>query len=86
MDCSFCSVTAFNGNIFRMRDVKDVVAELAQIPQRDIILVDDDLNGFSPKAKARCLELFREMIRQNLNKRWITQVTINLATTMSCHA
>ena len=77
MDCSFCSVTAFNGNVFRMRDVKDVVAELASVPQRDIILVDDDLNGFSPKAKARCLDLFKEMIRADINKRWITQVTIN---------
>jgi radical SAM superfamily enzyme YgiQ (UPF0313 family) len=77
MDCSFCSVTAFNGNVFRMRDVKDVVDEVRQIPQRDIIFVDDDLNGFSPKAKARCIDLFKEMIKADLGKRWITQVTIN---------
>jgi radical SAM superfamily enzyme YgiQ (UPF0313 family) len=77
MDCSFCSVTAFNGNLFRMRDVNDVVAELRTIPQRDIIFVDDDLNGFSRKAKERCLDLFRTMIAANLGKRWITQVTIN---------
>ena len=61
MDCSFCSVTAFNGRLFRMRDVDDVVAEVAAIPERDIIFVDDDLNGFSRKAKQRCLELFRAM-------------------------
>lgn len=77
MDCSFCSVTAFNGNVFRMRDVNDVVEEVRQIPQRDIIFVDDDLNGFSPKAKARCIDLFKAMIKADLNKRWITQVTIN---------
>src|SRR5207249_2262461 len=29
MDCSFCSVTAFNGRLFRMRDVEDVVDEIA---------------------------------------------------------
>src|SRR5581483_4356190 len=46
MDCSFCSVTAFNGRLFRMRDVNDVVAEVAAIEERDIIFVDDDLNGF----------------------------------------
>ena len=77
MDCSFCSVTVFNGNIFRMRDVNDVVEEVRGIPQRDIIFVDDDLNGFSRKAKERCLELFRAMIAAELDKRWITQVTIN---------
>ena len=77
MDCSFCSVTVFNGNIFRMRDVQDVVEEVRAIPQRDIIFVDDDLNGFSRKAKERCLDLFRAMIAADLDKRWITQVTIN---------
>jgi radical SAM superfamily enzyme YgiQ (UPF0313 family) len=77
MDCSFCSVTAFNGRAFRMRDVDDVVAEVASIPERDIIFVDDDLNGFSRKAKQRCLDLFRAMAAAELNKSWITQVTIN---------
>jgi radical SAM superfamily enzyme YgiQ (UPF0313 family) len=77
MDCSFCSVTAFNGRLFRMRDVDDVVAEMRAIPERDIIFVDDDLNGFSRKAKERCLELFRKMADAGLDKQWITQVTIN---------
>jgi radical SAM superfamily enzyme YgiQ (UPF0313 family) len=77
MDCSFCSVTAFNGRLFRMREVDDVVAEVASIPARDIIFVDDDLNGFSRKAKERCLELFRALSAARLDKQWITQVTIN---------
>ncbi len=77
MDCSFCSVTAFNGRLFRMRGIDDVVAEVAAIPERDIIFVDDDLNGFSRKAKQRCLDLFRAMADARLDKRWITQVTIN---------
>ncbi len=77
MDCSFCSVTAFNGSIFRMRAVADVIAELQAIESRDLLLVDDDLNGFSPRARQRCLELCRAMIDARLDKRWITQVTIN---------
>jgi radical SAM superfamily enzyme YgiQ (UPF0313 family) len=77
MDCSFCSVTAFNGRLFRMRGVDEVVSEMARIPARDIIFVDDDLNGFSRRAKERCLELFRAMAAANLGKQWITQVTIN---------
>lgn len=77
MDCSFCSVTAFNGRLFRMREIDDVVAELSGIPERDIIFVDDDLNGFSPKARQRCIDLFRAMEAARLDKQWITQVTIN---------
>ncbi|HKT81748.1 MAG TPA: radical SAM protein [Vicinamibacterales bacterium] len=77
MDCSFCSVTAFNGRAFRMREIDDVIAEIANIPSRDIIFVDDDLNGFSRKAKQRCADLFRAMADAGLNKSWITQVTIN---------
>jgi radical SAM superfamily enzyme YgiQ (UPF0313 family) len=77
MDCSFCSVTAFNGRLFRMREVDRVIEEIAAIAQRDIIFVDDDLNGFSRKARQRCLDLFRAMIDAKLDKQWITQVTIN---------
>ena len=77
MDCSFCSVTAFNGRLFRMRSVEEVVAEVAKIPEQNIIFVDDDLNGFSRKAKERCLDLFRAMADANLGKQWVTQVTIN---------
>ena len=77
MDCSFCSVTVFNGRLFRMRSIDEVVEEIAAIEARDIIFVDDDLNGFSRKAKQRCMDLFRAMTDAQLNKRWITQVTIN---------
>jgi hypothetical protein len=77
MDCSFCSVTVFNGRLFRMREVADVVEEMRAIAARDIIFVDDDLNGFSRKAKERCMNLFRAMAEARLDKQWITQVTIN---------
>jgi radical SAM superfamily enzyme YgiQ (UPF0313 family) len=69
MDCSFCSVTAFNGRAFRMRQVDDVIGELQSIAARDVILVDDDLNGFSRRAKERCLDLFRSMIAADLTTR-----------------
>jgi radical SAM superfamily enzyme YgiQ (UPF0313 family) len=77
MDCSFCSVTAFNGRLFRMREIDEIIEEVASIRERDIIFVDDDLNGFSRKARQRCLDLFRALAAARLNKQWITQVTIN---------
>jgi radical SAM superfamily enzyme YgiQ (UPF0313 family) len=60
-----------------MRDVGEVVEEVAAIRERDLIFVDDDLNGFSPQARRRCLELFRALAAADLRKQWITQVTIN---------
>jgi radical SAM superfamily enzyme YgiQ (UPF0313 family) len=77
MDCTFCSVTAFNGRQFRMRPAADVVAELAGISQRDVLLVDDDLNGFGRAAHDRCADLLRTMAEADLGKQWVTQVTIN---------
>ena len=77
MDCSFCSVTAFNGRLFRMREAEDVAAEIAAIPARDIIIVDDNLNGFSRRARQRCLDLFRALADAGLDKQWVTQVTIS---------
>lgn len=77
MDCSFCSVTAFNGRDFRMRDVGDVVEELQGIEAPHLLFVDDDLNGFSKRAKDRCLDLFRAIAEAGVAKQWITQVTIN---------
>jgi len=44
-----------------MREIDDMIAEVAEIPEQNIIFVDDDLNGFSRKAKERCLELFRAL-------------------------
>lgn len=77
MACSFCSVTAFNGKAFRMRGVEGVVDELRSLGPGDVILVDDDLNGFNRAARRRCEELFHAMIAADLCQQWVTQVTIN---------
>jgi radical SAM superfamily enzyme YgiQ (UPF0313 family) len=79
LNCSFCSVTAFNGFRYRQRPVADVVSEFALIREKLVLVVDDNLIGTSQKHIARTKELFRAMIRARLNKRWIAQVTINMA-------
>jgi radical SAM superfamily enzyme YgiQ (UPF0313 family) len=77
MDCVFCSVSAFNGKRFRMRNVADVVAETAAIREPNVIFVDDNLNGFSREARRRALDLCGELASARLGKQWITQATIN---------
>lgn len=78
LNCTFCSVTAFNGARYRHRPVQDVVEEIKRIPERFMLVVDDNLIGISPAHFARAKELFRAMIRAGLNKKWIAQVTVNM--------
>ncbi|MFH1419046.1 MAG: radical SAM protein [Planctomycetota bacterium] len=79
LNCSFCSVTAFNGYRYRQRPVADVVREFGTIREKLVLVVDDNLIGTSRQHIARAKDLFRAMIQAKLRKRWIGQVTINMA-------
>ncbi|MEJ2719965.1 MAG: radical SAM protein [bacterium] len=79
LNCSFCSVSAFNGRKYRRRVIEDVVQEFRLIPERHILVVDDNLIGTSPAHIADAKDLFRALIRANLGKKWIAQATINMA-------
>lgn len=79
LNCSFCSVTAFNGSHYRMRSIDDVVREFRLIREKRVLVVDDNLVGTSSKHIARAKDLFRAMIQAKLKKEWVAQATINFA-------
>jgi radical SAM superfamily enzyme YgiQ (UPF0313 family) len=79
LNCSFCSVSAFNGKTYRHRPVEDVVAEFKLIKEKHVLVVDDNLIGTRRDHIARAKDLFRAMIEADLGKKWICQATINLA-------
>ena len=79
LNCSFCSVTAFNGYRYRQRPIDHVVQEFGEIREKRVLVVDDNLIGTSHSHIARTKELFRAMIGAKVRKRWIAQVTINMA-------
>ncbi len=79
LNCSFCSVTAFNGGRFRHRPIEKVIEELELVSERYVLVVDDNLVGTRRDHIERTKELFRAMIRADLGKRWIAQATINMA-------
>ena len=79
LSCSFCSVSAFNGTLYRHRPIANVIKELQSIREKWVLVVDDNLIGASAAHIARAKELFRAMIRADLGKNWIGQVTINMA-------
>jgi radical SAM superfamily enzyme YgiQ (UPF0313 family) len=79
LNCSFCSVTAFNGAYYRQRPLQDVIREFRMIREKRVLVVDDNLIGTRPEHIERAKDLFRAMIEANLRKEWIAQATINFA-------
>ncbi|MEK7755745.1 MAG: radical SAM protein [Planctomycetota bacterium] len=79
LNCSFCSVTAFNGAHYRQRSIPDVVREFQSVREKHVLVVDDNLIGTRRDHIARAKDLFRAMAQANLRKEWIAQVTINFA-------
>jgi radical SAM superfamily enzyme YgiQ (UPF0313 family) len=77
LNCSFCSVTAVNGVHYRQRPVADVVREFRSIPEKRVLIVDDNLIGTRQQHIERARELFRAMADAKLCKEWVCQVTIN---------
>jgi len=79
LNCSFCSVSAVNGVHYRQRPIADVVTEFKQIPEKRVLIVDDNLIGTRDEHIARAERLFRALAEANLDKEWICQVTINFS-------
>jgi radical SAM superfamily enzyme YgiQ (UPF0313 family) len=79
LNCTFCSVTAFNGSRYRQRPISDVVREFQSIRETRVLVVDDNLIGTRPEHIARAKDLFRAMAQVNPRKEWIAQATINFA-------
>jgi radical SAM superfamily enzyme YgiQ (UPF0313 family) len=79
LNCSFCSVTAFNGARYRQRPIPDVVREFQSIREKRVLVVDDNLIGTRPEHIARAKDMFRAMVQANLGKEWVAQATINFA-------
>jgi radical SAM superfamily enzyme YgiQ (UPF0313 family) len=78
-DCNFCTVTAFNGRRYRMREVDNVLAEVESLPPSNLVrrkvvaFVDDNIAANPNRAK----QLFKELIPLRIV--WGSQACITLA-------
>jgi len=79
LNCSFCSVTVFNGAKYRQRPISDVVREFQSIREKRVLVVDDNLIGTHSEHIARAKDMFRAIAQAKLRKEWIAQATINFA-------
>ncbi len=76
MNCAFCSVSAFNGRRFRRRRLEDVIAELEQIPQKKVMITDDNLIGYSREDRDWARVFFSRIIEKGIKKTFFAQASI----------
>ena len=76
MDCTFCSVTAFNGRRFRRRPVDAVIEELEQIPQKRVLIVDDNIIGYGTQDLEWTRAFFARILEKGIKKLFFAQSTI----------
>jgi radical SAM superfamily enzyme YgiQ (UPF0313 family) len=85
MDCSFCSVTRFNGRKFRRRKIEDIISELSEIKNKFVLIVDDNILG--PKSsggdndssgKKWLEQFFMAIIKNKIKKYFYVQASLQL--------
>jgi radical SAM superfamily enzyme YgiQ (UPF0313 family) len=79
LNCSFCSVSAFNGRGYRHRPIENIIRELKTMKEKIFLIVDDNIIGTRAEHIERAKDLFRAMIHAKLRKKWVGQSTINVA-------
>ncbi len=65
-NCDFCAINAFYNNIYRQRDVEDIINELKHLPRKKnlIYFTDGNIYGYSPKEVERFKTLCRRIIEE----------------------
>ncbi len=76
-NCSFCSVTKFNGSRYRFRSIADVVEEISQIDDKRFFIADDSIVGLGNEGIEHARLLFKNL--KGLRKSWGSQVCITIA-------
>ena len=72
-NCSFCSVTRFNGRTYRFRPIHEVIQEIETLPSRNVFIVDDNI--FTHRGRTR--KFFEALIP--LGIRWGSQCVVSIA-------
>jgi len=76
MNCTFCSVTAFNGRRFRRRPLDSVIEELQQIPQKRVMIVDDNIIGYGKQDLEWTRAFFSRILEKGIRKTFFSQASI----------
>jgi radical SAM superfamily enzyme YgiQ (UPF0313 family) len=72
--CEFCAISSFCKHGIKQRPIKNVVKEIQDMPNKLFIFHDPHLTARPQYAQ----ELFKEMIKQKINKSWLANGTTNV--------
>jgi radical SAM superfamily enzyme YgiQ (UPF0313 family) len=72
--CEFCAISSFCKHGIKQRPIKNVVEEIKDMPNKLFIFHDPHLTARPQYAR----ELFKEMIKQKINKSWLANGTTNV--------
>jgi len=75
-NCTFCSVTRFNGGQYRLRNIDKVIDEINGIKDKRLFIIDDNIIGSGQKYINRAFNLF-ERLRET-GKEWAGQTCLNI--------
>lgn len=75
-NCSFCSVSVFNGRRFRRRSLNSVIEELKHIPQKFVMLADDNIIGHGQKDLEWTHAFFSRILEERIKKIFWAQASI----------
>jgi radical SAM superfamily enzyme YgiQ (UPF0313 family) len=75
-NCNFCSVTAFNGPHYRLRNIDSVIDEINTINAKRIFIIDDNIVGSGDYSIRRAKDLFDRL--QECGKQWGGQTCLNI--------
>jgi len=65
--CQYCSITCFYNHTFRKRPISNVIDEMKSISRKLLFIHDANLTADVNYSK----ELFKEMIKKKVNKKWL---------------
>ena len=72
--CEFCAISSFVNHGIKQRPIKNVVEEIKQMPNKMFVIHDPHLTVNRKYAR----ELFKELIRQKVQKTWVANGTSNV--------
>lgn len=72
--CEFCAISSFCKHDIKQRPIKNVVEEIKKMPNKMFVIHDPHLTVNRRYAR----ELFKELIRQRINKTWVANGTSNV--------
>jgi radical SAM superfamily enzyme YgiQ (UPF0313 family) len=70
--CEFCSITYFFKHHYRKRPIQNIIKELKSMPRKFMYIHDANLTADLDYSK----NLFKEMIKQKVNKKWFANGNI----------